>query len=107
MTTDLRYRMGVMAFEERRYQEAIDHFEAVLRDAPGDLNVREYLARAHYHRAALPTAIEQARAILADDPTNTYVMLLLARALERSSRAEEAAAVRRHLAALTGERVAS
>lgn len=103
MTTTLHYELGLADFEQRRYAEAIDHFEQVLESAPQDMNVREYLVRAHYHRAALTRAIEQARAILVDDPTNEYVMLLLARALERKSRHDEAAVVRRRLAALTGE----
>lgn len=103
MTTDLQYAMGVQAFEARRYKDAIEHFEAVLGDAPSNANVREYLCRAHYHRASLKAAEREAREILSADPTNEYVVLLLARILERQSRHDEAARVRRRLAALTGD----
>lgn len=102
-TTSLRYSMGITAFDERRYKDAVDHFEAVLDDAPNDLNVREYLARAHFHRAALAPAEREARAVLDADPTNEYMLLLLARTLERQSRADEGAALRRRLATLSGD----
>lgn len=103
MTTSLRYSMGVTAFDERRYKDAIDHFEAVLLDAPETTSAREYIVRAHFHRAALPRAEAEARAILESDPTNEYILLLLVRSLERQSRHDEAAALRRRLAALTGD----
>ncbi len=103
MTTSERYALGVAAFGERRYKDAIDLFEDVLREAPENLGVREYLLRAHYHRASLPLAEQQARSILVSDPNNEYVLLLLARSLERQSKHDEAAALRRRLAALTGD----
>ena len=48
-------------------------------------------------------AEREARTILEADPTNEYVTLLLARVLERQSRHDEAAAVRKVLVALTGD----
>ncbi|GAA1397446.1 tetratricopeptide repeat protein [Luteococcus peritonei] len=102
MDTYFRYRLGVAAFERRDYRGAIDHFEQVLVEDPGALEVREYLARTHYHRAALKAAEREARALLESDPTNEYVTMLLARSLERQSRPEEAELVRRRLAALSG-----
>ena len=52
MTTLLTYNMGVQAFEERDYKTAVERFSSVLEADPGNTNVREYLARAHFHRAA-------------------------------------------------------
>ena len=43
------------------------------------------------------------RTLLAIDPTNEYATLMLARTLERQSRHDEAAGVRRLLVALTGD----
>lgn len=103
MTTLLTYNMGVQAFEDRDYKTAIERLTPVLEENPENLSVREYVARAHYHRAALGPAEAQCRIILEADPTNEYVNLLLARSLERQNRKEEALAVRRVLAALTGD----
>lgn len=103
MTTLLTYNLGVQAFEERDYKTAVDRFVEVLDANPGNTSVREYLARAHFHRAALKPAEEQCRVILDDDPTNEFVTLLLVRALERQNRADEALGLRRRLAALTGD----
>lgn len=103
MTTLLTYNLGVQAFEERDYRTAVERFTAVLLDEPGNLLVREFLARAHFHRASLGPAEEQCRAILDRDPTDEYATLLLARTLERQNRADEARGVLRLLAALTGD----
>lgn len=62
--------------------------------------VRELLARSYYHSAQLGRAVEAAREALAHEPTNSYVALLLARSLERSSRLEEADRARRLAEAL-------
>lgn len=103
MTTLLTYNMGIQAFEDRDYKGAIERLTSVLEEHPDNLSVREYIARAHYHRAALGKAEAQCRIILEADPTNEYVSLLLARSLERQNRNQEAQAVRRVLAALTGD----
>ncbi|MGJ6981532.1 tetratricopeptide repeat protein [Aestuariimicrobium soli] len=103
MFTLLTMEMAVHAFDNRDYASAIERFETVLADDPTNLNAREYLARAHYHRAALPKAEALLRELMVDDPTNDYVLLLMARTLERQSRHDEAAGVRRRLAALTGD----
>lgn len=103
MTTLLTYNLAVQAFDERDYRTAVERFSELLEAEPGNHNVREYLARAHYHRAALKPAEEHARAVLAEDPTNEYMTLLLIRSLERQSRGAEAAGLRRVLAALTGD----
>ena len=53
VTTLLTYNLGVQALEERDYKTAVERFSSVLEADPGNTNVREYLARAHFHRAAL------------------------------------------------------
>jgi Flp pilus assembly protein TadD len=63
-------------------------------------HVRLLLARAYYHSAQLGRAETAARAVLADDPTDDYAALLLARTLERSSRKDEAAGALRVATAL-------
>lgn len=103
MFTLLTMEMAVHAFDNRDYKSAIERFEKVLEEDPTNLNAREYLARAHYHRASLPRAEALLRDLMADDPTNDYVLLLMARTLERQSRHDEAVGVRRRLAALTGD----
>lgn len=102
-TIELTFNLGCMAFDEKDYGTAISRFSSVLDEVPGDRNVREWRARAHYHRAALPKAEEDLRVLLDADPTDEYATLLLARTLERQSRHDEAAGVRRILAALTGD----
>jgi len=63
---------------------------------PAELGeARELLARSYYHSAQLGRAVEAAREALEHDPTNAYAALLLARALERSSRLGEADGARR------------
>lgn len=103
MTTVMLYRMGVAAFERRDYRSAINRFTDVLAEAPGDVNVLEWRARAYYHSAALTKAEADVRSILAINPTEEYALLLLARILERQNRHDEAAGVRRRLAAMTGK----
>ena len=103
MTTIYDWEAALLAFNTRDYAGAIDRLTRILQAQPGHTDAREYLARAYYLRAALKPAEEQARTILAADPTNEYVTLLLARVLERQSRHEEAAGVRRVLVALTGD----
>lgn len=103
MTTIYDWEAAVLAFNTRDYAAAIRRLTRLLEAQPGNTNAREYLARALYLRASLKPAEEQARIILTDDPTNEYVTLLLARVLERQSRHEEAAGVRRVLVALTGD----
>lgn len=101
--TMLTWTQGVYAFDRKDYGAAVEHFSQVLVAEPGNLNCREYLARAQYHRASLGPAEQEARRILEVDPTNEYVQMLLARALERQGRHDEAAGVRRVLAALSGD----
>lgn len=96
--TDVReeYEGALRDFERKRYVEAANRLEWILeqpidhRHGLGD--VRELLARAYYHSARLQLAEKQARAVLSDQPTNGYAARLLARALERQGRAEEAKA---------------
>ncbi len=103
MTTRYDWEAALLAFNTRDYRTAVERFEKVLTAQPGHTDAREYLARAYYIRASLPLAEREARTILEADPTNEYITLLLARVLERQSRHEEAAGVRRILAALTGD----
>lgn len=102
-TTWLTFELGVQAFEARDYNGAVERFGRVLDADPGNMQVREYLARAYFHRASLPLAERELRVLLEHNPTDDYATLLLARTLERQSRHEEAAALRRRLAALTGD----
>ncbi|MBK8445750.1 MAG: tetratricopeptide repeat protein [Micropruina sp.] len=97
------WQAALLAFNTRDYRDAIEGFEKVLVAQPGHTEAREYLARAYYLRASLAPAERAARTILQSDPTNEYVTLLLARILERQSRHDEAAGVRRMLVALTGD----
>ncbi|WP_028708645.1 tetratricopeptide repeat protein [Propionicicella superfundia] len=101
--THLTYELAVQAFDRRDYRSAIRRFRELRDVEPGNHAVREYLARAYYHSAALPLAEQESRAILDEDPTNVYVGLLLARSLERQSRHDEAMTTRRMLAAMTGD----
>ncbi|MFV0428269.1 MAG: tetratricopeptide repeat protein [Arachnia sp.] len=104
MTTTLMTKnLAAQAFERRDYGAAVGYLCDILEEHPGNAEARELLARAYYHRASLPHAEEQLRIILDRDPTDEYATLLLARTLERQSRHDEAAGVRRVLAALTGE----
>lgn len=103
MITTYDWQAALLAFNTRDYRTAIERLQRVLAEQPGHTDAREYLARAHYLRASLPLAEAEARTILAADPTNEYITLLLARTLERQSRHDEAAGVRRILAALTGD----
>ena len=105
-TTDITlydWQAALLAFNTRDYRTAVQRFEKVLEAQPGHTDEREYLARTYYLRASLPLAEREARTILEADPTNEYVTLLLARVLERQSRHDEAAAVRKVLVALTGD----
>jgi predicted Zn-dependent protease len=101
--THLTYELAVQAFDRHDYRSAIRRFRELREVEPNNHAVREYLARAYYHSAALPLAEEESRALLAEDPTNVYVTLLLARTLERQSRHDEAGTVRRMLTAMTGD----
>ena len=103
MTTMYDWEAALIAFNTRDYRTAVERFESVLATQPNHTDAREYLARAHYLRASLAPAEREARTILEADPTNEYVTLLLARVLERQSRHDEAAGVRRVLVALTGD----
>lgn len=97
------YRWAVDQFEHRDHYRAAEILQHLVdRDpgAPGIGEVRELLARAYYHSAQLGRATEAARDLLAHEPTNAYAALLLARALERSSRRDEADAARRLAVAL-------
>lgn len=101
--THFTYELAVQAFDRRDYRAAIRRFKDLQAIEPTNHSVREYLARAYYHTAALPLAEKECRAILDEDPTNVYVGLVLARTLERQSRKDEAGTMRRMLAAMTGD----
>jgi hypothetical protein len=95
-------------FAHRDYRGAARVLEALLAEAEasedslthGLADARLLLARAYYHSAQLRRAEEAARAVLAEDPTDAYAALLLARTLERGSRHAEAAGVMSLAAAL-------
>lgn len=103
MDMHLQYRLGKAAFERRNYRGAAKHFSQVLEEIGHDTNVLEYRARAYYHSAALSKAESDCRAILDQNPTEDYALLLLIRTLERQSRHDEALEYRRMLAAFSGD----
>ena len=98
----ITYNRGVAAFERRDYRDAITHFTTLLDEEPANASVLEWRARAYFHTAALRKAEADLRALIELQPTDTCARLLLARALERQNRYEDALAERRVLAALTG-----
>ena len=102
-STHLTFEFAKAAFDQKQYREAIDLLDRVLADEPDNTSVLELRARAHFHRAGLPKAEADIRRLLELEPTSAYASELLARVLERQSRHDEAAAVRRRLAALTGD----
>jgi len=96
-----RYTLAQDHFEQRDYRRAAEVLEEMLADASADgvphalTDARLLLARAYYHAARLVPAEETARQVLAEDPTDAYAALLLARSLDRQSRLEEADRARR------------
>ncbi|MFX4272795.1 tetratricopeptide repeat protein [Propionibacteriaceae bacterium Y1685] len=102
MTTALYWKLAEDSFEQKDYRSAVQHLDRVLAEAPDTAAALELRARAHFHRASLPPAEVDLRALLELEPTNEYAMLLLARTLERQDRRTEARGVRRVLAVVTG-----
>ena len=93
-----RYRWAEDRFAHRDYRGAARTLEALLDEAaerPDDVGhglaeARLLLARSYYHSAQLRRAEATARALLDDDPADSYAALLLARTLARGSRHDEA-----------------
>ena len=93
-----RLDAAVDLFDHRDYYAAATVLQHLVDTHPDDADLgeaRELLVRSYYHAALLDRAVETARDVLERDPADGYVALLLARALERSSRHDEAAAARR------------
>ena len=82
---------------------AIRALRPVVEETPEDVGIRLLLARAYYHAALLKPAEEQLLEVIEREPTEYYAHLMMARTLERQSRAEEAGKHRRIAAALTGD----
>ncbi|TWD80881.1 tetratricopeptide repeat protein [Kribbella amoyensis] len=99
----LSYGLGQQYFEERDYRGAIRALAPIVEETPEDVGTRLLLARAYYHAALLKPAEEQLREVLQREPTESYAHLMMARTLERQSRADEAGKHRRIVAALTGD----
>jgi Tfp pilus assembly protein PilF len=99
----LSYGLGQQYFEERDYRGAIRALRPVVEETPEDVGTRLLLARAYYHAALLKPAEEHLLQVIEREPTEYYAHLMLARTLERQSRAEEAGKHRRIAAALTGD----
>jgi Flp pilus assembly protein TadD len=102
-----RYRSAEMMVEIRDYRGATRALEALLADdavvaeiGHGLVAARHLLARAYFHSAQLGGAEATARGLLADDPTDGYAAVLLARTLQRQSRHAEADGVLRLAGAL-------
>ena len=89
---------AVDLFDHRDYYAAATVLQHLVDHHPHDADLggaRELLVRSYYHAAMLDRAVAAAREVLERDPADGYVALLLTRALERSSRHDEAAAARR------------
>lgn len=99
----LSYGLGRQYFEERDYRGAIRALRPIVEETPEDVGTRLLLARAYYHAALLKPAEEQLLEVIEREPTEYYAHLMMARTLERQSRAEEAGKHRRIAAALTGD----
>jgi len=82
------YRWAEDLFAQRDYYAAAEVLQHLL-DRHADerdlAQARELLVRSYYHSAQLGRAVSAARAALESDPANGYLVLLLARALERSA----------------------
>ncbi|MEV6288372.1 tetratricopeptide repeat protein [Kribbella sp. NPDC051770] len=99
----LSYGLGRQYFEEKDYRGAIKALKPVVDETPDDVGTRLLLARAYYHSALLKPAEEHLTEVIAREPTEYYAHLMMARTLERQSRADEAVKHRRIVAALTGD----
>lgn len=110
MTAFDRYRYAERLFRERRYSAASRELEHLITDerahaadqgtVPHLGDAPMLLARSYYHSAQLTKAEQAARDLIADDPTEGYAVLLLARTLQRQGRGEEARSWLRRLDAL-------
>ncbi|MCW2816228.1 MAG: hypothetical protein JWN84_3683 [Nocardioides sp.] len=108
MDTYERYHGASRQFDLGDFLGAARGLEALLMDlaaeteGPGHglTHVRLLLARAYYHSAQLGRAEATARAVLSESPTDAYAALLLARTLERTSRADAAGEAMRLATAL-------
>jgi predicted Zn-dependent protease len=99
----LQFGMAEVHFEQKRYREAAEILEVVVREAPNNASARTLLARAYYHAAMLRRAEQQARELVERWPVDAYAHILLARSLQRQSRHDEALPHLRLAAALTGD----
>jgi Tfp pilus assembly protein PilF len=99
----LSYGLGQQYFDDRDYRGAIRALRPVVEETPEDVGTRLLLARAYYHAALLKPTEEHLLQVIEREPTEYYAHLMLARTLERQSRAEEAGKHRRIAAALTGD----
>lgn len=90
------WRRSEELFSQRDYLGAARALESLLEstqeDAPELAQVRELLVRSYYHSARIDRAVAAARLALQHDPGNAYLVLLLARSLERRGDSTEAAA---------------
>ncbi|HYH33547.1 MAG TPA: hypothetical protein VD814_00200 [Nocardioides sp.] len=92
------WRWAVDLFANRDYYAAATVLQHLVDTHPHEADLgeaRELLARSYYHSAQLGPAVDAARDLLERHPAHAYAAVLLARALERSSRSEEAHAARR------------
>lgn len=102
-----QFRRSELDFNLRDYRGAITRLKTLIAglgdtasDQRGLSSARELLARSYFHAAQLGPAEVEVRQLLADDPTDAYAALLLARTLQRQSRHEEADRALRLAAAL-------
>ena len=103
MTPHEVYRWAADLFSHRDYYTAAEVLQHLVDTHEHDAELgaaRELLARAYFHSAQLGRATDAARDLLERDPAHGYAALLLARALERSSKQDEAESARRYAHAL-------
>lgn len=100
------WRWAEELFSRRDYLGAAEYLEALLENPAVDQShlpqVRELLVRSYYHSARLQKAAAAARRALADEPSNGYLHLLLARSLERAGE-DEAASTHHRIAEALGQ----
>jgi predicted Zn-dependent protease len=84
------YRRAALFFEAGDPSQAARLLEPIVAAEPGNVAVRELLARAYFHSAQLGRAEAQLRELVAREPTDHYAHHVLGRTLERMNRPDEA-----------------
>ncbi len=104
---DELYRWALELLDDRDPRAAVTLLEGLLgrarADDPASVSaIRRELVRAYYHSAALGRALDLGREAVAADPVDADLLVLVARALQRLARHDEARALVPQIAALLG-----